>query len=652
MASEGDRTASPLRVEIGPRDLTIGAALRLLFPHGTALAIQADIATQEGEDKPELKAIRLSTISPAAGGPGAVAWAEPPELPPDLFAATAALLDWSGAAHHVVPQEKAPTSFVRPLVVSREDRERAVKAAGKWRKRFRLEKQWRHPRLVRDRWADIIAAWETPVFVMLDPTAAAPDWWKSALLLLMTADEASASFGFSSEAASAAPLRADLDWLFDQVLSADEKDSDPPTDGLIGARQNRYTMSTASPDVACVLPKSRTASVGCTLRSLSHNLALLPPRGLARANWHSFDPSTFEKRFDLDPLNLLLVPYPFEMPVRSFSGVDGEDWVDDGASAWFVLESAWRGEGSGARAPVSFDATPDAFVNFVEELLRRALRKVSRVGGLVLPELSVPIAYFEALAARAERAVWPDDAFAGLEFIVAGVSTDHRGEHVNLAASCMLASPPDPAGPAAGTRRRRLIGYQHKHHRWRIDRSQNRDYGLGGALPGGRYWWEQIELRSRALNVFHFRESSTFAALICEDLARLEPVHALVRSIGPNLVFALLMDGPQVSPRWPGRYAMGLSDDPGSSVLTLSSAALIDRFNARCVSAYRSESVGMWRDETGSTREIKFGPTAAGVLLSLSAEKKREFTIDGRSDGVSSIRWVFGDQAEITLSGA
>jgi hypothetical protein len=338
------------------------------------------------------------------------------------------------------------------------------------------------------------------------------------------------------------------------------------------------------------------------------------------------------------------------MPARSFAGVEGEDWVDDGASSWFLLEGAWRGAGAGVRAPQTFDATPDKFTEFISELLRRSLRHVARVGGLILPELSIPIEYFEALAARAERAVWPDDPFAGLEFIVAGVSTDRQGNHVNLAASCILATPPDPRSANAGNRRLRLIGYQHKHHRWRIDRSQNRDYGLGGALPGGRYWWEQIELRSRALNVFHFRESSTFAALICEDLARLEPVHALVRAIGPNLVIALLMDGPQVSPRWPGRYAMGLSDDPGSSVITLSSAALIERFNARCLAQYRSESVGMWRDETGTTREIRFGQGAAGVLLSLSPEKKREFTIDGRSDGVSSIRWVFGDQLEISFA--
>jgi hypothetical protein len=56
-----------------------------------------------------------------------------------------------------------------------------------------------------------------------------------------------------------------------------------------------------------------------------------------------------------------------------------------------------------------------------------------------------------------------------------------------------------------------------------------------------------------------------------EDLARPDPVGDLVRSVGPNLVIALLMDGPQLRARWSGRYAMSLADDPGSFVLSVTS---------------------------------------------------------------------------------
>jgi hypothetical protein len=53
----------------------------------------------------------------------------------------------------------------------------------------------------------------------------------------------------------------------------------------------------------------------------------------------------------------------------------------------------------------------------------------------------------------------------------------------------------------------------------------------------------------------------------CEDLASLDEWAELVRSAGPSLVVALLLDGPQLAARWPCRYSSVLVDDPGSAVL-------------------------------------------------------------------------------------
>lgn len=39
------------------------------------------------------------------------------------------------------------------------------------------------------------------------------------------------------------------------------------------------------------------------------------------------------------------------------------------------------------------------------------------------------------------------------------------------------------------------------------------------------------------------------------------PVAGLLRSVSPNLIVALLMDGPQPKKRWPNRYASVLADD-------------------------------------------------------------------------------------------
>jgi hypothetical protein len=65
--------------------------------------------------------------------------------------------------------------------------------------------------------------------------------------------------------------------------------------------------------------------------------------------------------------------------------------------------------------------------------------------------------------------------------------------------------------------------------------------------------------------------------LICEDLARQDPAAELVRAVGPNLLVALLMDGPQLANRWPARYAAVLAEDPGTSILTLTSLGMVER---------------------------------------------------------------------------
>jgi hypothetical protein len=52
-----------------------------------------------------------------------------------------------------------------------------------------------------------------------------------------------------------------------------------------------------------------------------------------------------------------------------------------------------------------------------------------------------------------------------------------------------------------------------------------------------------------------------------------------MNAIGPNLVIALLMDGPQLENRWPARYATVLAEDPGSAVLTVTSLGMVRRSN-------------------------------------------------------------------------
>ena len=137
------------------------------------------------------------------------------------------------------------------------------------------------------------------------------------------------------------------------------------------------------------------------------------------------------------------------------------------------------------------------------------------------------------------------------------------------------------------------------------------------------------------MNFFSLQPWLTMGVLICEDLARQDPVGDLIRAVGPNLVVALLMDGPQLASRWPARYATVLADDPGSSVLTLSSLGMV--LLSKPFDKPTSRVVGLWKDYTSRDAvEIELPPRKKGVVLSLTRQLREEFSADGRSDEKST----------------
>lgn len=165
-----------------------------------------------------------------------------------------------------------------------------------------------------------------------------------------------------------------------------------------------------------------------------------------------------------------------------------------------------------------------------------------------------------------------------------------------------------------------------------LDKNQIIQYGLGSNLNHTKRWWEYISLRERTLAFIAVNPWLTMTVLICEDLARQDPVAELVRAVGPNLVLALLMDGPQLKPRWPARYATVLADDPGSSVLTLTSLGMAALCRPPGIQD-ASRIVALWKDaKTGGPYEIPLPQGADGLVLTLSAEFAEEWTADGRSD--------------------
>jgi len=161
-------------------------------------------------------------------------------------------------------------------------------------------------------------------------------------------------------------------------------------------------------------------------------------------------------------------------------------------------------------------------------------------------------------------------------------------------------------------------------------RSQIIQYHLGAALDVAHRWWEAIDLPTRQVGFISIAPWLTLSVLICEDLARQDPVSSLLRTIGPNLVIALLMDGPQLSSRWPARYATVLADDPGSSVLTLSSLGMVCR--SRPHDQAESRVIAMWRDHRSQSIPIELPNDAEAVIITLSRKSVREVTADGRED--------------------
>jgi hypothetical protein len=100
-------------------------------------------------------------------------------------------------------------------------------------------------------------------------------------------------------------------------------------------------------------------------------------------------------------------------------------------------------------------------------------------------------------------------------------------------------------------------------------------------------------------------------------------------SVGPNLVIALLMDGPQLRGRWPGRHATVLADDPGSAVLTLTSVGMVRR-SIPPPGVTSRDCIALWTERDKAPEELDLPAGHHALLLALSAQPKRQKTLDLR----------------------
>lgn len=349
-----------------------------------------------------------------------------------------------------------------------------------------------------------------------------------------------------------------------------------------------------------VLPKMHTPQSGLTMRAFSHHLALCMPNEV-HCEWHNLPVNT--QGFCL---NLLLVPWPKSIHPAQFqpAPVRPNPTIHHGSHEMFTLHGS------------DFD---ESCVARLAGILKTASTQVGRIDGVVLPELALKDERHE----RVKNAVLDNGSF-----LISGVGSPSTTKHVGK--NCVALDIPI-VGLDFQTNIR-----QGKHHRWKLTKSQILQYGLSTHLNPAASWWEHISIAERRLVFVAMRPWLALSVLVCEDLARPDPAGDILRAVGPNLVVSILMDGPQLTDRWSARYATVLADDPGCSVLCLTSVGMAELSKPRPGGTSRPHVVALWKDPERGLIEIELPPGADAIVLNVSVEYKEEWSIDGRSDGNST----------------
>jgi hypothetical protein len=539
------------------------------------------------------------------GTNGNASWRTACIWPPDLFAAMAVVAERTG-----LYAEPIFTSYwVAGFVPTEEWIEETRKVGRRW------AKVGKPPKLVQDCWRNLMRR------VATTPGDADLEVCKLVFQLLCIADEACAGIGFQFPLSKPNEVRrgrratqnqdriSGIQFLVYEeyrTWSEEYKENREIVGGAILPYLPVSLCRWVPPEVYSVQPKTSTPTVGCNLRALTHHLALVPTHSSVETRWHI----EHERVEELHAFNILAVPFPYHIPGSSFRPLSGSFPGDSKDRAFNLDPNVWlRG------------AEPRAFAEFLDGLIQAAKPELEPVHAIVLPEAALPLHFADEVASILKT--------RGLDLFVTGVITNSGELTRNSAAIYRFVN---------GA----LIDhvFQKKHHRWGLNDDQIRRYHLGHVLDPGYKWWEQIDVADRECHVILFRAHASLSVLICEDLARYDPVLTVMNAIGPNLVIALLMDGPQLEHRWPGRYATVLADDPGSAVLTLTSLGMVAR--SSMPADPQNREIALWKEPTGKARSLRLPKGDHALLLTLTSRLVEQFTLDGRGDGGATVHFGLG----------
>ena len=489
------------------------------------------------------------------------------EWPPDVFALTDVILTRSEAHRFALSPPRGLSWPPRHIP----DWADAVADAGRRWSAWIEEKTSTMPDLVAAEWDVIREAAGSP----LEDLADASDWrvCEALLTLHAIADEACAGTGVA-------------------LTASDGRGS------IYRARARELlarggSLSRLPSHALRVLPKVRTAPNGTSSRVLSRYVGVHAPG--VQTRWHKVSTRRPGTDLQVQHANFLLLPWPLRVRASDFHPVGGS--VRNLTNEPFGFFEFAPAEGLD--------------LDLMDRTLLAARDEVDNVDVVVLPESAVDESEVE-----------------GLETLLA--NHDVRGLITGVRQR------PQRPGQfsrnwvhlGASTGEEWLHVHQRKHHRWSLDEGQINQYHLGGSLHPHVRWWEAMEVPRRGVHFVEGGDGVTLASVVCEDLAQIDEVADVIRSVGPTIVVTPLLDGPQLGSRWAARYASVLADDPGSAVLTLTSYGMAQRSRPRGRDV--APIVALWKDPVRGAREIPLENGAQGVLLTATEDLTTRRTGDGR----------------------
>lgn len=363
-----------------------------------------------------------------------------------------------------------------------------------------------------------------------------------------------------------------------------------------------YQLSFSDKHVGAVHVKSSVCQSGISLNSITHNMAYIKPEINLKIIERDVDP------IEKDIFNILILPWPLNVPRESFMPINnGHNMLEMENNFGF------------------FSYKPHESIKLDDILasIHEAYNIMGNIDLVVLPECALEQKSAMELANRlitdSKNKSYKCPAF------ISGTYEENNGAYGRNQLTMFV--PPDTENEELEKAEPDIL-VQSKHHRWFLDRPQLFNYKLGSLLSPARKWWEYIDVSERSLITYRcHKQRVQISPLICEDLARQEPVSPAVRALGPTLIVALLLDGAQLKNRWPGRYASFLSEDPGSSVLTISPLGMTLRSDGTGFPA--SRGVAFW-SEPGDYRELSLEKDKKAIVLTLEKKLLPQWTADGR----------------------